>query len=246
MGELANIFKETHDIPYYECDATGHLTLPMILNVVIKTSESQSDSLGRGTQYMTDLGLGWVITQHDITINQLPKVGEVVTVSMQAKAHNKFFCYREFWIHNEAGEECVHVETTFVVMDLVKRKIGTVPDEVIAPFGSEKSNKIKRPEKFVEIEASTTKSYHVRFTDIDSNRHVNNTKYLEWMVDGLDYDFLMSHQAKNIVMKFDKELYYSDEVTAETALSADESISIHMVSSEKGQSSSAQITWEKR
>lgn len=179
---MANIFTETHEIPYYECDVTGHLTIPMILNIVIKTSEAQSNSLGRGTDYLAERGLGWVITQHEMTVTKLPKVGDKIQVSTKATSYNKFFCYRDFWIRNELGEECVHIQSTFIIMDLEKRKLTSVPDEVIIPFGCEKSLKIKRGEKFALPEPMLTKDYRIRFTDIDSNQHVNNTKYLDWMI----------------------------------------------------------------
>lgn len=243
---MANIFTEKHEIPYYECDVTGNLTLPMILNIVIKTSEAQSDSLNRGVDYLSERQLGWVITQHDMTITQLPKVGDMVTVSTAAHSYNKFFCYRDFWIHNEAGEECVHIETTFVIMDLEKRKMTSVSDEVIAPYGCEKTTKIKRPEKVVFPDEMSTKMYHVRYTDIDSNRHVNNTKYLEWMIDGLSYDFLVANRGAHLVIKFDKEVYYGEDVTVSTALNAEENTSVHQVMTTDGLSATAKIEWVKR
>ena len=36
-------------------------------------------------------------------------------------SYNKYFCYRNFWVHDEEGKECVFVKSTFVLMD---QKIG--------------------------------------------------------------------------------------------------------------------------
>lgn len=240
---MAKKFTETHEIPYYECDVTGHLTLPMILNIVIKTSEAQSDSLGRGTDYLAEQNLGWVITQHEMTINKRPKVGDHIKVTTEATSYNKFFCYRDFWIHDEQGEECVHIETTFVVMDLKKRKMTSVSDDMIAPYECDKTSKIKRPAKLIFPDEMTEKEYHVRFTDIDSNRHVNNTKYLEWMIDGLPYDFLVANRGQHVIIKFDKEVYYGENVTVRTALNTDDSKSLHQVMTKDGLSASAEINW---
>ena len=35
--------------------------------------------------------------------------------------------------------------------------------------------------------------YRVRFYDIDSNQHVNNAMYFNWIIDVLGYDFLTTH-----------------------------------------------------
>lgn len=241
---MAKRFTEKHEIPYYECDVTGRLTLPMVLNVLLKTSEAQSDSLNRGVDYLAEMGLGWVITQHELEIKALPRVGEVVNVSTQAATYNKYFCYRDFWIHAESGEEYLHLQTTFIMMNLESRKLTAVPDEVIAPFECEKSLKIKRAEKIEFPEFNESREYGVRYTDIDSNQHVNNTKYLEWMIDGLDYDFLTQHQAKQVTMNFDKEIYYGDKALAQTALvQADDVVSYHKIFRGEDQSSTAKIVW---
>lgn len=243
---MANKFTEEHEIKFYECDVLGRLTLPMLLNVVIKTSESQSDALDRGTDYVTQLGLGWVITQHEIKINRLPLVSEHVKVTTQATSYNKYFCYRDFWIHDANGNECLTVSSTFVLMDLETRKMTSVPEELIAPYECEKIKKIKRG---TPIEAPAddrlVRPYRVRFSDIDSNRHVNNARYLDWMVDGLDYDFLINHEPTVVNIKFDKEVAYGDEINCETTLiNNDELNSNHLVTLDGNSCSACNIHWK--
>lgn len=50
------------------------------------------------------------------------------------------------------------------------------------------------------------------FFDIDGNQHVNNAIYFNWLLDVLGYDFLTTHQPKKILVKFDKEVEYGQEV----------------------------------
>ncbi|MGC3221156.1 acyl-ACP thioesterase domain-containing protein, partial [Enterococcus faecium] len=88
-----------------------------MLGVVIKTSEDQSDLLGRGSEFVNSFGLTWVITNYSMEFNRLPRVGEVISVTTQAKEYNKFFCYRNFWIHDEDGNELVKIVSVFVLMD---------------------------------------------------------------------------------------------------------------------------------
>ena len=243
---MASKFTEEHEIKFYECDVLGRLTLPMILNVVIKTSESQSDALDRGTDYVTKLGLGWVITQHEIKINRLPVVSETVKVTTQATSYNKYFCYRDFWIHDADGNECLTVSSTFVLMDLETRKMTSVPEALIQPYECEKIKKIKRGTPIESPDADRIiRPYRVRFSDIDSNRHVNNARYLDWMVDGLDYDFLVNHEPTAVNIKFDKEVAYGDEINCETTLiNNDELNSNHLVTLDGNSCSACNISWK--
>lgn len=160
---MAQKYTKKHEVSYYECDINKTMTFPSMLGVVIKTSEEQSDHLGRGTDFVSSFGLTWVITNYSMKINRLPHVGETIDVTTQAMQYNKFFCYRNFWIHDEEGNELVEIESVFVLMDLVNRKMSSVNEEIIAPFESEKIKKIKRQEKIEPIESGLMLPYRVRF-----------------------------------------------------------------------------------
>lgn len=85
-----------HEVTYYECDINQTMTFPAMLSVVIKSSSDQSDELERGTEAINQLGLTWVITQTEISIEQLPRVGEKITVVTEPTAFNKFFATAAF------------------------------------------------------------------------------------------------------------------------------------------------------
>lgn len=201
-----------YEVAYYDGDITKRMTLPSMLAIVIKTSEEQSALLGRGADVVAGLGLGWVITNYEIEIKRLPAVGENIQITTQALSYNKYFCYRNFWIHDEAGEECVLIKSTFVLMNKKNRKMSSVLEEIIAPYESEKIKKIYRNEKIEKIENGASHNYRVRFFDIDGNQHVNNAIYFNWLLDVLGYDFLSKHQPLRVYVKFDKEVEYGHEV----------------------------------
>lgn len=209
---MAKIYSITHQVAYYECDINQQMTLPALIQVMIKASEEQSDSLNRGSAFVNELGLGWVITNYELAINRLPRLGENIHFSTKATAHNKFFCYRDFYIDDENGNRLVTVESVFVLMDLTTRKIKAVDETVIAPFESEKINRIKRFEKIPELVNPNTQPYRVRFYDLDGNQHVNNAIYFNWMLDVLDYQFLTTYQPSHIQIRFDKEIEYGNIV----------------------------------
>lgn len=242
---MATKFTEKHEIQFYECDVTGKLTLPMLLNIVIKTSESQSEALGRGSDFVNKLGLGWVITQHEMTITRLPKTEELVSVTTQATSYNKYFCYRNFWIHDEEGQECVAISSTFVLMDLATRKMTSVPADIIDAYNCEKITKILRGTKIDSIEEKDSREYRVRFSDIDGNQHVNNSRYLDWMVDSLDYEFLTTHEPTFVNIRFDKELAYGNSVTSYWQAADQSLMSKHRIKLDEASCAEATIQWKK-
>ncbi|WP_207695697.1 acyl-ACP thioesterase [Enterococcus sp. DIV0212c] len=209
---MAKKYTTPYEVAYYDGDITGKMTIPSMLAVVIKTSEEQSDSLDRGNDFVASFGLGWVITNYEIHITRLPIVGEKVAVTTQGMAYNKYFCYRNFWIHDEQGNECVLIKSTFVLMDRKNRKMSNVIPEIVEPFDIEKITKIYRSEKIEKVEDGEFLPYRVRYFDIDGNQHVNNAIYFNWLLDVLGYDFLSTNEPTFINVKFDKEVEYGQVV----------------------------------
>lgn len=239
-------YSESHEIAYYECDTTQHLTIPMMLSMAIKVSESQSAVLGRDQEFVRQFGVTWVITQYEIHISRLPKSGEKVSVQTEAKSYNKYFCYRDFWIFDEQGEECVHIESTFVLMNLTTRKLSSVQLEIIEPYESEKITKIKRSEKLLALNEPESSMYRVRYSDIDTNKHVNNAKYFEWLLDVLGFDFLSNHEISRAIIKFDKEISYGNQIESHYEWEPDTLISKHQIWVDQQVCASAQIEWRER
>lgn len=201
-----------HEVAYYECDINQTMTFPAMISVAIKASSDQSDLLDRGSDFINQLGLTWVITQTKVTIDRLPEVGEFISITTEPTAFNKYFCYRDYWIYDQAGNELVKIEMAFVLMKIEERKMSSVDEALMAPFESPKVKKIKRWDKIEPVETGQMRPYHVRFYDLDSNHHVNNAMYFNWIIDVLGYDFMTRHVPMEVNVKFDKEVQYGNDI----------------------------------
>lgn len=235
-----------HEVTYYECDINQEMTIPSLLSVAIKASTDQSDSLDRGFAYVSKLGLGWVITQTTIAVTRMPKEGEQLLVETMPTEYNRFFCYRDFWVKDLAGDELVKLQMAFVLMDVENRKIASATEAIMAPFDSVQTKKIKRWPKIRGVANGTIKPYRVRFYDLDGNRHVNNARYFNWIIDSLDYDFLTTHRLKQAVIKFDKEIQYGHEIASHCEVVQEEALSLHEIRLADTLCCEANLFWEPR
>lgn len=211
---MAKEFSRQHEVVYYECDVNGHMTIPTMIRLAIHVSESQSEELNRGADFVHQFGVTWILTNYHIRLTELPRVCEQITITTKAEEYNKYFCYRTFWIRNEADEELVKIQAVFALMKIETRKLSRVTEEIIAPFESQKITKIKRFGQLEKIEAGESLPYRVRFNDIDSNHHVNNAVYFDWLLDVLGYDFLTTYVPKTITIRYDREVEYGNEIAS--------------------------------
>jgi len=220
VDQVAQEFSEQHRVVYYDTEVTGEMGIGKLVDMMMLASEDHSDSVGVTTKKVLGLGLGWVITQHLLTINRLPKNNEVVTVKTKAASYNPYFCYRDFWVKAADGTTLAKMHTVFVLMDQEKRKITRIVPELVAPFESEFTKKIERnPLPKAPQTITARHDYGVRFMDIDSNHHVNNVHYFDWMLDVLGADFLIKHRLKEMNIQYKQEVRYGQVATSEVEIS---------------------------
>lgn len=245
-------YTTTHQVQFYECDIHKQLTLPMLMSVAITAGELQTYSLDlTAVTYLEKHHLGWIITNHSLDIHQFPKENEQIFVTTEAESYNKFFCYRNFYIHNQQGKCLATMKSVFSLMDLETRKIVTVPEEVISVYQSEK---IKRIHRFPVVpnpsgEMLAQENYRVRYFDLDTNRHVNNARYLAWMLDVLPFSFLEKYEPTHIEISFQKEIEYGNTISSQCeerkSTEADKETA-HYIYNQDVLSAKALISWRQR
>ena len=69
------------------------------------------------------------------------------------------------------------------------------------------------PDKLVAPESLTCAHVHtVRYSDVDPNRHVNNTKYMEWAMDCLPWEVLTQSELRECQMNYNHEALPQDKI----------------------------------
>lgn len=220
------IYETKHEILDDEIDVTGKLTLPKILSLSIGVSTKQSLAYGVGPEYTHAVGLGWVVLQHVITINRRPESGETMTISTHGKEFNPFLAKRDYTFVDEQGYKIIQVDSLYTMMDMKKRKMARIPTDLVDVFDPDRVKRVPHPDKpdrIAEDEAITCEqAYQVRYSDIDSNQHVNNARYLDWAQDPLGMDFLRTHEPKEVNIKFEHEVRWGEMIDVKIAQQADE------------------------
>ncbi|KXT76787.1 acyl-ACP thioesterase domain-containing protein [Streptococcus sp. DD12] len=241
---MGHQFSVDYRIPFYEVDDRGQVKLPHLLSFCLDMSGLQSASLGLSDQKLFDeRGWVWVVTDYDMTISRLPRYNETVRVTTEATAYNKFFCYRNFYIKTLTGEELLTIQTIFVLIDMESRKVQRVPESLVAPYGAPFTKEMLRGPKFAALLEATERPYHIRYFDLDMNGHVNNSKYLEWMYDVLEADFLRQQVPERIQLKYVKEVQGNGDILSRYQYS--EQVSHHEITSAGTICAQAKIEWRK-
>ena len=108
------------------------------------------------------------------------------------------------------GNRLISATTSWLIIDLASRRM--VRDRELADnFDNsqagyaieEQAEKVTLPK---EIEPELVDTHKVVWSDIDTNGHVNNVKYVVWALDVLDYELVSKKPIKELLVNFDSEV----------------------------------------
>lgn len=166
--------------------------MPALVSYMQEAAWENTATLGISMYELLAQGLTWVLQRMRIEMFRYPRHTERVTVETWASGREKVFLHRDFRIYSAERELLGQATSVWLVMDVVKRQLVSVPDFIMAqeiapdnqplPFAKGKLPPLQ--------EVSYEQQMPVRWHDIDLNRHVTNTRYLQWALDTLPVEVL--------------------------------------------------------
>lgn len=167
-------------VRFSEVDDNLHITLPSVINYFQDCSTFHSESIGDGVAIMKQHGLAWILSSWQIVIDRYPKLYEEITISTWAYGWKGFFGYRNYKMEDSDGNLLAYANTNWIYMNINTGHPVRIPKEVSDAYQCEPkfpmeyaSRKIAIPENGISMDP-----IEVHKLDIDSNHHVNNSRYV--------------------------------------------------------------------
>ena len=196
-------YKEKYYVKSSEVDSYRKLKLSSLLKIFQDLATEGSKILDAGTDKTLDKGYLWVFSKLEININRFPIYEETINLSTFPNEMMHFIYPRTYLFKDLNDNVLVKATSIWCLIDANTRKI-LLPSEtgigVASPIKADPISKIEKKE--VALKESRT----VRYTDIDINKHLNNTKYLDYICDLYDSNFFDINHIKKITISFHNEV----------------------------------------
>jgi medium-chain acyl-[acyl-carrier-protein] hydrolase len=210
------VTERDYTVHYYEIDSKQNATIATIVNYLNDIAILQTEEAGVGIEHLKTNNIAWVLFKWDIKINKFPKLYENVKVRTWSYCIKKFYAYRQFDIIDSNGETIITANSLWFMINTETRKPMRVPEYMYDAY------KTPRDEDFsIEIEKLSMpeniqheKSFHVRYSDIDTNNHVNNANYIDWAIETVPLEILAEKKLKNIIVIYEKETCSGETITS--------------------------------
>jgi len=199
------IFRHTFPITDIYLDSFGRLKPSSILYFVQEAAGQHCNLLKVDWDTLAQQNLFWAVTRHRVQITRLPTRGETITVETWPMPTTKVAFPRSVVAYDEKGQEVFRAISIWVLMDtksramILPRKSGVLVD------GTLRGNELSVPRAIVPAMLQNTDCRTVRYTQLDRNGHMNNTRYLDWVDDLLPSAFHKEHPVREFSVSYHAE-----------------------------------------
>ncbi len=186
MQDHALIYTLPLNVRYGEVGPDGFAQLSALANWLQEAAGQSADTLGFGEHEMTNMGIAWILTRMVLRIHRLPEAGESICVRTWP-SHHDHLAHRGYEVQDAAGNMLVSGTSAWSIMELANRRMGGFPPAlqdlyptqppVCEPFSARVLPRLQNAQYSATILA--------RRDDVDLNGHVNNARYLPWLLECL-------------------------------------------------------------
>ncbi|MGJ8759274.1 acyl-ACP thioesterase [Polaribacter sp. R2A056_3_33] len=214
-----NYFDKQFELRYFEMNKFGLATPTIILALLEETAADHAHSIGHSIFDLLQKNVGWVLVSGVLQMNRYPNYKEKITIRTWLSHYSFIKGYRENIIYDQKNNIIGSAKGLWVFFDIDKRKPIPIFNEIKEKWSYFNEHSINRniKKKIIAIDSPQhTKQFRVNRYDIDSNKHVNNIRYLQWLIESIPEDVVDNYFLHEIEGHFIAEAQYGDTVLSLT------------------------------
>lgn len=195
-------------VRYSETDADGKMTWLALMDYFQDCSVFHSQEVGLGMDVWEETHRVWILSSWQICINRMPQMAEHITTQTWAYGMKGFYGYRNFSMNDAEGRRVAYANSIWVFMDTEKMIPARIPKDMAETYGIEpqlpmacSERKIVLPEKYETKASLVVPSYF-----IDSNHHMNNSRYVQVALEYVPEKF----EVAEVRVEYRKAAMYGD------------------------------------
>jgi len=234
---MTDIFTRKLKVRLSEVDPRALLKVQSLFDWFQDSGCEHAAQLGMSAAELLVHNYTWVLLKYQVRIIRYPIWNEEVTLTSWRAPLNDLYDLREFRVTDACGETLITGNSAWVIMDYTTRK-PTRLSRCLTP--EQRSGTGSIPDSFERILPVETPHYttdfRVRISDLDFNRHVNNSIYIGWALEALPESFLRRHLPTELEVRFIREISLGRAVLSEAQRDeASEETFLHRISGKGGE-----------
>jgi medium-chain acyl-[acyl-carrier-protein] hydrolase len=207
-------WREVFKIRTFDVDFKNSIKLSSIFNFLQEAASNNAEQLKFGYDDLIKDGLFWVLSRAKIHILKYLTLGDEIIIETWPKGTDKLFALRDFRIYNSGNEIVGKATTAWLLVDS-KTMRPVRPDFLVEniPHHNIEPAIIETPGRIVETETKAEVAEKIiAYTDIDINQHVNNVRYVDFVLDSFRMDHFKEKKISTMQINFLNESKFEDKI----------------------------------
>ncbi|MBB5265634.1 acyl-ACP thioesterase [Catenibacillus scindens] len=182
------MFTYERKVTYSEVASDAMADVAQIVRYFQDCSTMQSESLGMGIDFLAQHSHVWMLTAWQIQVMRRPRYFEEIVTGTWAYGFDSIYGYRNFLLKSSRGEILAVANSIWILANTKTGKPERLTGEMVQGYGSEEKypmvyapRRIALPKTWEDLEP-----FEVRRSDLDTNNHVNNARYIDMALEYAD------------------------------------------------------------
>lgn len=190
---LKSVWKELFSVMSYDIDFNSRLKFSNLCGFFQEIAGRHAEHLGVGYHSMLGSGRVWMLSRLYIKIHAYPEWQDDLTIETWPSGMERLFFRRDFRVFRNR-QKMISAVSYWLALDIksLRPLVFNIEDDVIrrnaGRFALE--GLMDRIPALPEGDTGKGVSRQIRYSELDQNRHANNTRYVEWILDQFETSFL--------------------------------------------------------
>lgn len=214
--EPISLYSKNYKVEVDHVDFNGRLKLSSLFTYFQDIAGLHAENLGMGMENLYEKHNAlWVLARIRVDTVRYPLWNEEITIDTWPQEPNKIEFTRDFLVKDMRGNILAKAVSTWVIIDVNTRRLKKTKSVYIGypPIKKERAINCKlgnlKPKGPLEMVYKRT----VGYSDIDVNRHLNNSKYVDFIMDCFSLKYHEKYSIKSIEVNYSKEALPGDTIT---------------------------------
>lgn len=207
---LINPFK----VSSADTDMFSRIRLGALVNLLIQSAINSADQLGFGFGGIKQQHLFWVLSRLHVEIERPLLWYEAVSVETWPKNVEKILYLRDFIIRDKDQQVVAKATSGWLAIDFESKRPKVIEglDAELFSCLKEKHAISHLPERISAIKDGEPFNFKATYFDIDLNKHVTSSRYVDWMMDTFSAEFHQNNYPKKLLINYNKETLPGEQV----------------------------------
>lgn len=232
-GESLRYFGRESIVTWHDIDNKQLLRPVAFMNIAQELANTQATALKFGYYELISANQVWVLSRIKMRFYNLPKWGDKIMMYTWHKGARSLFWLRDFAMYKVASRQelstdltplavpelCAVCASYWVIINTQTRRMERTSvinnNELAMSYAgrvdvlNEECGKLAVPDGAV---MECVAKHVVGYSDVDFNRHANNAKYIEWIMDILPHSLSLERVLRSVQINYIAEAKLDDNI----------------------------------